>query len=188
AQHKIARAQQRDEMPLVTVGKIGGVNKTEGRRCQQFLLLAFAGGGLDEIRRIPFAEKNLQSLHLEPAFQQINLRGLPRTIQALDGNEAARIFEFGEGFYCCADASISAPPGKLQTSNTKEIQNVLKLRLQPVHSLIHKERRGFNCASARTAPPRHPPGRESPPCARPPSGAADTRPCLRVGGKRSGCV
>jgi hypothetical protein len=81
-------------MTFVTVGKIRRVNQAEGGRREQFALFALARRGLDEFGRVPFAEINLDALGFEPAFEQINLRGLARAIQPLDGDEPPRKIQF----------------------------------------------------------------------------------------------
>src|SRR5437016_1098365 len=84
---------------LIAVGEVGGVNETESGGSEQFPFLAFAGGGFDQYRGIPLAEIDFQALQLEPAFEQINLGGFARAIQAFDGDKAAREVEFGERFH-----------------------------------------------------------------------------------------
>jgi hypothetical protein len=96
AQHDVARAQQRQQMALVAVGKIRRMNQAERRRREQFALFALARGGFDQFGGIPFAEIDLDALGLQPAFEQVNLRGLARTIEAFDGDE---------------------PPGKFNSAN-----------------------------------------------------------------------
>ena len=98
AQHDVAGAQQRNELPLVTVRKIGGMDQAESRGREQLALFAFAGGGFDEVRGIPLAEKNLQPLHFEPASQQVNLRGFPGAIEAFDRDQAAGKSQFRKRF------------------------------------------------------------------------------------------
>ena len=73
-------------MPLVAIGKIRRVNQAERGGREQLAFFALAGGGLDDFRRIPLAEINLDTLGLQPAFKQINLRGLARAIQPFDGD------------------------------------------------------------------------------------------------------
>ena len=67
AQHQIACAQQRDQLPFVAVAEIRGVNQAERRRCQQFAFFSFAGRGLDQFARVPFREENARPFHLQPA-------------------------------------------------------------------------------------------------------------------------
>ena len=107
AQHEVAGAQQRHQLPLVAVGEIRRVNEAEGGGREQFALLAFAGGGLDELGGIPFAEIDFQALHFEPAFEQINLRGLARAIQALDRDQPAGKIQFGERFHSTVEETKS---------------------------------------------------------------------------------
>ena len=85
-------------MPLVAVGEIGRVDEAEGGRREQFALLALARGGLDQLGRVPFAEIDLDALRLQPAFEQVNLRGLARAVEALDGDQSARKIGFGKCF------------------------------------------------------------------------------------------
>src|SRR5688572_14818321 len=48
AKHDVARAQQGNELPLVAVSKVGGMNQTEGRWREQFAFFAFAGCALHQ--------------------------------------------------------------------------------------------------------------------------------------------
>src|SRR5207247_8264761 len=73
AKDEVTRAQQRNQMTLVTIRKIGRVNQAERSGGKQFPLLAFAGGGFDDLRGVPFAEIDLVPLQFQPAFEQINL-------------------------------------------------------------------------------------------------------------------
>ena len=99
AQHDVARAQQRQQMAFVAVGKIRRVDQAEGRRREQFALFALARGGFDQFGRVPLAEIDLDALGFEPAFEQINLRGLARAVEAFDGDEPARKIQFRKSFH-----------------------------------------------------------------------------------------
>ena len=90
AQHDVTGAQQRQQMAFVAVGKIRRVDQAERRRREQFAFFAFARGGFDQLGRIPFAEIDFDALGFEPAFEQINLRGLARTVESFDGDEPSR--------------------------------------------------------------------------------------------------
>ena len=98
AQHEVTGAQQRNQMPFITVGEIGRVDQAESGGREQFALFAFAGGGFDEFRRVPFAEEDFQPLQFQPAFKQINLRGFAGTIQPFDRDQAAGKIQFGKVF------------------------------------------------------------------------------------------
>ena len=65
------------------------MNQAERRGREQFAFLALAGGGLDELGGIPFAEKDLEPLQFQPALEQINLRGFAGAIEPFDGDEPA---------------------------------------------------------------------------------------------------
>ena len=77
-------------MAFVAVGKVRGVDEAEGGGGEQFAFFALAGGGLDEFGGVPLAEIDLDALGLEPALEEIDLRGLAGAVQAFDGNQAAR--------------------------------------------------------------------------------------------------
>ena len=99
AQHDIAGPQQRHQVPFVAIREIRRMDEAEGGRRQQLALLALAGGGFDQLGGIPFAEIDLQLLEFEPAFEEVDLRGFPRAIQAFHRDEAARETKFGECFH-----------------------------------------------------------------------------------------
>ena len=99
AQHDVAGAQQRQQMAFVTVGEIRRVNEAERRRRQQLALFALAGGGFHQLGGIPLAEIDLDALGFEPALEQINLRGLARPVEALDGDEPPGEIQFGKSFH-----------------------------------------------------------------------------------------
>ena len=86
-------------MPLVAVGEVRRVDQAERRGGQQLAFLAFARGGFHQFRGVPLAEVHFQPLRLQPALQQVNLRGFPRAIQALDRNQPAGEIEFGKGLH-----------------------------------------------------------------------------------------
>ena len=86
-------------MPFVTIGKIRGVDQTERRRREQFAFFAFARGGFDQLGGIPFAEIDLDALGFQPAFEQVNLRGLARTIEAFDGDQSSGKIQFRKSFH-----------------------------------------------------------------------------------------
>ena len=96
AQHDVTGAQQRDQLPFVTVGEIRRVNEAEGGGREQFALFSLAGGVLDQLGGIPFAEKDLEALQFQPAFEQINLGGFARAIQPFDRDQPAREIQFGK--------------------------------------------------------------------------------------------
>jgi hypothetical protein len=86
-------------MPFVAVGKIRRVDQAERRRRQQFALLALARGGFDQFGRIPFAEIDFDAFGFEPALQEINLRGLARTVEALNGDQPPGKIQFRKSFH-----------------------------------------------------------------------------------------
>ena len=96
AEHQIPRLEQRQELALVAVGKIGGVDEGKRGRRQQVLLLALAGGAFDQCRRIPLAEEDFESAHLQPALEEVNLGGFARAIEPLDGDEPTLEAQFRE--------------------------------------------------------------------------------------------
>jgi len=86
-------------MPFVTVRKIRCMDETERCRREQLAFLALARGGFHELGGIPFAEIDLDALGFEPAFEQVNLRGLARTIKAFDGNQPSGKIQFRKSFH-----------------------------------------------------------------------------------------
>ena len=96
AEHDVTGAQQRHQLAFVAVGEIRGVDEAEGGGREQFAFFAFAGRGLDEFGGIPFAEKNLQALQFQPAFEEVDLCGFAGAVQPLDRDEAPRKIEFGK--------------------------------------------------------------------------------------------
>ena len=99
AQDDVAGAQQRHQVALVAVGKVGGVDEAEGGGREQLALLALAGGGLDQLGGVPLAEIDFELLQFEPALEQVDLGGFPRAVQAFHGDQAAREIEFGKRFH-----------------------------------------------------------------------------------------
>ena len=114
AEHQVTGAQQRHELAFVAICKIRRVNQAERGGREQLLFLALAGGALDELGRIPLAEKDLEPLRLEPAFEQIDLRGLARAVQPFHRDQASRESEFGECLHRCCRAQV-----KLRVSGIK---------------------------------------------------------------------
>lgn len=94
AEHEIAGAQQRHELAFIAVGEVRGVNQAEGGRREKLGLFPLAGRTFHQLGGIPFAEKNLQPLLFEPAFEEIDLRGFAGTIQPLDCDQAPGKTEF----------------------------------------------------------------------------------------------
>ena len=89
AQDDVTGAQEGKELALVTVREIRGVNEAEGGWGKQFAFFALGRGVFDEGGGIPFAEKNLEALEFEPAFDEVNLGGFAGAVQTLDGDQAA---------------------------------------------------------------------------------------------------
>jgi len=86
-------------MPLVAVGEVRGVDEAEGRWREQFALFALARGRFHQFRRVPLAEIDLDALGFQPALEQINLRGLARPVEALDGDQSSRKIQFGKSLH-----------------------------------------------------------------------------------------
>jgi len=86
-------------MPFIPVSKIRGVNQAECRGGKQLAFFALAGGGFDQFGRIPLAEIDLDSLRLKPSLEEVDLRGLARSIQTFDGDEASWKIQFRECFH-----------------------------------------------------------------------------------------
>ena len=86
AQDQVTGAQQRDQLPFIAVGEIGGMDQAERVGRKQLPLLSLARGILDQLGGIPLAEKHLQPLQFQPALEQVNLGGLARPIQPLHGD------------------------------------------------------------------------------------------------------
>src|SRR5215510_14829474 len=84
-------------MALVAVSKIGRVNEAESSRRKQLALFALAGGGFDQLGGIPFTEINLEPFALQPALEQVDLRGLARAIEPLNGDQPAWEIQFRKG-------------------------------------------------------------------------------------------
>src|SRR6185369_12937105 len=91
AEYQVAGLQKGENLPFVAVGKIGTVDEAECGGSQQLPFLPLAGSLLDEQGGIPLGEKNLQTFHLKPAFQQIKLGGLSRAVQPFNGNQPAGV-------------------------------------------------------------------------------------------------
>src|SRR5204863_3953033 len=87
------------QMPLIAVGEVRGVDEAERRGREQFALLALARRGFDQLGGVPFAEIDLDALRFEPAFEQVNLRGLARAVETFDGDEASGKSKLGESFH-----------------------------------------------------------------------------------------
>ena len=72
---------------IEAIGEIRRMDEAECRRREQFPLFALASGGFYQLGGIPFAKVDLDALGLEPALEQINLRGFARPIKAFNGDE-----------------------------------------------------------------------------------------------------
>ena len=97
AQHEVAGLEQGEQLALVAIGEIGGVNEAEGGRGQEIHLLALAGGAFHQFGGIPLGKEHLELLHLHPAFEQIDLRGLAGTIESFDSDQSPGQSQFGDG-------------------------------------------------------------------------------------------
>ena len=96
AEHQVSRLEQGQELALVAVGKIGGVDEGKRGRRQQVLLLALAGGAFDQCRRIPLAEEDFESAHLQPALEEVDLGGFARAVESLNSDEPTLEAQFRE--------------------------------------------------------------------------------------------
>ena len=72
------------------------MDEREGRGREQVLLLALARRALDQRRRVPLAEEDLESAHLQPALEEVDLGGFARAIEPLDGDEPTLEAQFRE--------------------------------------------------------------------------------------------
>jgi len=86
-------------LAFIAVGEVGGVDEAESGGGKQLALFALAGGVFDQRGGIPLAEKDLQPLQLQPAFEQVNLRGLAGAIQSFHGNQSSREPQFRKSFH-----------------------------------------------------------------------------------------
>ena len=82
------------------------MNETECRRSEQFPLLSLAGGAFDQLGRIPFAEKNLEPLQLQPPLQQVDLGGFARAIQPFNRDQPPGKVKFRK----CLHSAKNNPP------------------------------------------------------------------------------
>ena len=71
--------------------------KVVGVSSSRFLPLLVAD--LTSFGRVPLAEIDLDALGFQPALEQVNLRGLARAVEALDGDQPARKIQFGKRFH-----------------------------------------------------------------------------------------
>lgn len=90
-QNDEARPEQGQDLALVAVGEICGVDEGKGGWGEQLPLLAFGGGLLDQRGGIPLGEKNPVPLLLQPALDEADLGGFSGAIQPLDGDEPSGI-------------------------------------------------------------------------------------------------
>ena len=65
---EIIALEERHNLALATVGKVGGVKQRKGCRRQKAALFAATRGGFDERRRVPFGEVKAIAADFEPAF------------------------------------------------------------------------------------------------------------------------
>ncbi len=66
---EIVALEQRHDLALAAIRKIGSMQKGEGGGSEKALLLAATGGGLDEGRGIPFGEVEAIAANFEPALE-----------------------------------------------------------------------------------------------------------------------
>ena len=72
----IAGAEEREDLPLVAIGEICGVDERERGRGEKLALFAFGGGLFDKNGGIPLGKENAVAFEFEPAFDEVNLGGL----------------------------------------------------------------------------------------------------------------
>jgi len=65
---EIIALEERHNLALAAVGKVGGVKQRKGCRRQKAALFAATRGGFDERRRVPFGEVKAIAADFEPAF------------------------------------------------------------------------------------------------------------------------
>jgi hypothetical protein len=109
AQDDIPGAEQGNELALITVREVGGMDEAKSGGRKELALFAFAGGGLDEVRGVPFTEEDLEALDFKPAAQQVNLGGFPGAIEAFYGDQASRKTQFRKRF-CHRKQGMHGPP------------------------------------------------------------------------------
>ena len=84
--------------------------KVVGESSSRFLPLLVAF--LTRVGGIPFAEKNLQPLQLQPAFEQVNLRGFARSVEAFDRDQPARKSQFSKSLHDRSPCKVFLPEKK----------------------------------------------------------------------------
>ncbi len=95
-QNDHAGLERGQDLVVQAVGEIGRVQQAERQRRQDLRLLPSPGRLLDQLRGVPFSEKDVVPLGLKPFAEQAELRALARTVDALDDDELARI---GVGYH-----------------------------------------------------------------------------------------
>jgi hypothetical protein len=76
------------------------VDQAEGGGREQLAFLALARRAFDQVGRVPFAEKNLEPLQLQPAFEQIDLRRFARAVETFHRNQTAGKIQFRKSSHC----------------------------------------------------------------------------------------
>jgi len=94
-ENEISAVEQREDLPLAAVRKIGRVQERKCHRRQQAPLFPAPRRGPDQRRRIPFGKVNPVSADLQPALEKIELCAFAGAVNSLDDHEGARIFTFG---------------------------------------------------------------------------------------------
>jgi len=90
-QDEVSAVEQREDLALAAVGKIGGVQERKRGGRKQTALLPAPGCRFHKWRRIPLREMQAIAADFEPAFEQVELRALPGAVYAFNHNERARV-------------------------------------------------------------------------------------------------
>src|ERR1700739_4846614 len=83
-ENEIVALQERHDLALATVGKIGSME--QGERCgrQQSFLLAAPRRRLNERREVPLRKVQAVAADFEPAFEEVKLRTFSGAVGAFD--------------------------------------------------------------------------------------------------------
>ena len=90
-QHQVSAVQQRQDLPLAAVRKIGGMQQRKCRRRQQPALLSAPRGRFHQRRRIPFREMQPVAADFQPPLQQVQLRAFPGAVDPFDDDQRSRV-------------------------------------------------------------------------------------------------
>lgn len=70
---EVSGFQQGQDLPLIPVGKVGGVDEGKGGRCEELPGFALAGARFDEAGGVPLREEHARSGEFQPALDEIDL-------------------------------------------------------------------------------------------------------------------